>query len=118
MGYTLVNDGIRHFCQTINVGFACTIVTTFDCIVEKTVYGVTVILIVLSCIDTTLCSNRVSTTGRILDTEVEYSESHFAQRSGCRCAGKSGTYNDNVKTTFVGRIYKFLVSFIVTPFFG
>ena len=114
----MVDDGIGYFCQTVNVGFACTIVTTFDCIVEKTVYRVAVILIILSCVDTTLCCDGVSTAWRILDTEVEYSESHFTQRSGCRCAGKSGSYNDNVETTFVGRINKFLVSFIVTPFFG
>ena len=77
--YTLVDDSVRHFSQTIYVSFTGTIVTTFYSIVEQTVNRVTIILIILCSIDTTLCSDRVCTTGRILNTEIEYSETHFTE---------------------------------------
>ena len=77
--YTLVDDSVRHFSQTIYVCFTGTIVATFYSIVEQTVNGVTIILIILCSIDTTLCSDRVCTTGRILNTEIEYSETHFTK---------------------------------------
>ena len=77
--YTLVDDSVRHFSQTIYVCFTGTIVATFYSIVEQTVNRVTIILIILCSIDTTLCSDRVCTTGRILNTEIEYSETHFTK---------------------------------------
>ena len=55
--YALVDNRVGNFSQTINVCFAGTIVTTFDCIVEQTVNRVTIILIILCSIDTTLCSD-------------------------------------------------------------
>ena len=61
--YTLVDDSVRHFSQTIYVCFTGTIVATFYSIVEQTVNRVTIILIILCSIDTTLCSDRVCTTG-------------------------------------------------------
>ena len=49
------------------------------CIRDR-VYRVTVVLVILSSIDTNLCSDGVCTARRVLDAEVEYSETHFAQR--------------------------------------
>ena len=61
LSHALVDDVVRHFGKTIYVGFASTIVATLHCVVEQTVNRVAVVLIVLGCINTTLCSNRVST---------------------------------------------------------
>ena len=118
LSYTLVDDSIRNFSKTINVSLTSTIVTTFDSIIEKTIDRVTIILIVFSSIHTTLRSNRVSTTWRVLDTEVKHIEAHFAKRSCSRSTCKTCTNNDYIKTTFVGRVHQFLVSFIVSPFFS
>ena len=101
----LVDNIVGYFSQTVNVGFAGTVVATLYCIVEQTVHRVAVVLVILSGIDTTLCSDGVCTARRVLDAEVEYSETHFAQRSGSTGTGKSGSYYDDVQTTFVGRVH-------------
>ena len=101
----LVDNIVGYFSQTVNIGFAGTVVATLYCIVEQTVHRVAVVLVILSGIDTTLCSDGVCTARRVLDAEVEYSETHFAQRSGSTGTGKSGSYYDDVQTTFVGRVH-------------
>ena len=61
--HALVNDVVRHFSQTVNVGLARAEVTAFHCVIEQTVNRVAVVLIVLGSIDTTLCGNGVSAAG-------------------------------------------------------
>ncbi|MPN24993.1 hypothetical protein SDC9_172400 [bioreactor metagenome] len=78
MSYTLIDNAVRYFRQTVYVGFAGTVVAPFNRIIEQTVDGVTVVRIILGSIDTPLCSDRVCTAGRILDTEIQYVETHFA----------------------------------------
>ena len=53
----LIYDVYRYISQTVNVGFSCTVISTFDGVVEQTINAVPVILIILSGIDPTLCSN-------------------------------------------------------------
>ncbi len=53
----LVDDGGAHLSETVNVSLPCTIVTTFDRVIEETVDGIVVVLVVLGCVDTTLCGN-------------------------------------------------------------
>ena len=118
LSHALVDDVVRHFGQTVYVGFAGTVVTTLDRIVEEAVYRVAVVLIVFSSIDTALCGDRVSAAGRILNTEVQHVESQLAQRSGSRTAGKTRTNDDDVETTFIGRVHQFLVCFIIGPLFS
>ena len=79
--YALVDDGVRDFSQTIDVGFASTIVTTLDGVVEEAIDGVAVVLIVLGCVDTTLCGDGVCAARGVLNTEVEYVEAHLGERS-------------------------------------
>ena len=75
----LVDDVGTHLSQTVNVGLTGAVVATLDGVVEQTVNGVTVVLIVLGCIDTTLCGDRVCTTGRVLNAEVNHVEAHLAE---------------------------------------
>ena len=72
MSYALVDNGVAYFCQTIYIGFPGTIVTAFDGFVEQTEYRVVIVGIVFGCVDTSLCGDRVCTTGRILITESGY----------------------------------------------
>ena len=58
----LVDDEVRNLSQTIYVSLACAVITTLDCIIEQTVNRVVIVLVVLCCIDTTLCCDRVRTT--------------------------------------------------------
>ena len=52
--HTLVDDAVADLCQTIDVGLAGTLVTTLNSVIEQTVDAVTVVRIVLCCVDTTL----------------------------------------------------------------
>jgi len=58
----------------------------------------------------------VSATGRILNAEIQYVESHFGKRRGSRSSGKTGTYDDDVEATLVGGVHEFLMSLVVGPF--
>ena len=58
--HALVDNVVRHFSQAIHVGFASAVVTTLHGVVEKAIHRVAVVLIVLSSVDTTLSSDRVS----------------------------------------------------------
>ena len=79
----MVNDVVAHFGQTIYVGFAAAIITALDGVVEKTVDGVIVVLIVLGGIDTSLGCDRVGAAGRVADTENLYVVSKFSKSGGC-----------------------------------
>ena len=113
--HTLVDDVITYLRQTIYVRLTRTVVTSLDRIVVETIYGVTIVLVVLRCVDTTLRSDRVRTTRTVLDTEVQYVESHLCERSSSRSTGETRTYNNHVETTFVGRVNEFLMVLIVRP---
>ncbi len=79
LGHTLVDDVVRNLCQTVYVSLTSTVVATLHGVVEEAVDGVAVVLIVLGCIDTTLCSDGVCTTGGVLDAEVEHIKAHLTE---------------------------------------
>ena len=118
LGYALVDDVAGHLGQTIDVGLAGAVVAALHGVVEQAVNRVTVVLVVLCGIDASLCGDGVCTTGRVLNAEVEYFETHFAQRGGCAGSGQARAHHDDVKTALVGGVYQFLMSFVVGPLLG
>ena len=115
LGHALVNDIVRHLSQTVDVGLAGAVVATFHGVIEKAIYRVAVVLVVLSSVDTTLCGDRVGTARRVLDAEVEHVETHLAERSGCAGASQTSTYDDDVKFKFILGVYQALMSLVVGP---
>ena len=115
LSHTLVDDAVRHLGKAIDVSLARTIVAALDRVVEKTIDRVAVVLIVLGGVDATLGGNRVRTARRVLNAEVEHSETHLAKRCGSRRARKARADYDDVQLSFVGRIDQFLMVFIVCP---
>ena len=113
--HALVDDEVRHLGQTVDVGFAGTVVAALDRVVEQTVYRVVVVLVVLRCVDTALRRNRVGTAGRILDAEYLHVVAQFAERSGCRSAAQTGSDNDDVEFAFVGRAHYLDGRLVVAP---
>ena len=113
--YTLVDDVIGNLRQTIDIRLTSAVVTTFDRIVVETINTIAVVLVVLRRVDTALCSNRVRTTRRILDTEVEDVKSHLCKGGSSRSTSQTGTDDDDVETTFVSGINEFLMVLIVGP---
>ncbi len=116
LSHTLVDDIVGHFGETIYVCLACAVVTALHCVVEKTVYGVTVVLIVLGCVYTALGCDRVSAARAVLDAEVEHVEAHLGESRGCRRTGETRADHYDVETTLVCGIDKFLMGLVVGPF--
>ena len=113
LSYALVDNRSAYLCKTVNIGFAAAIVPAFDCIVEKTIYGVVVVLIVLSGIYTSLSRNRMGTAGRIAYTEHLYVISQLTKGSSRGSTAKSCTHNDNLKLALVVGVDK--MHFLLAP---
>ena len=115
--HTLVNNVATHFGQTVHIGLTGTVVTSFNGVTEQTLHTVAVILVILGCIDTTLCSDGVRTARRVLNAENIHFEAHCSQRSSGRGTGQSGSNNNDIYFPLVGGIHQLLTGFIVGPFF-
>ena len=89
----LVDDIVGYFSKTIDICLAAAIVTAFYSVVEQTIDGVIVVLVIFCSIDTTLSGNGVCTTGRITDTENFNIIAELSQRGSCRCTAKACTNN-------------------------
>ena len=75
----MIYDCIADFRKTIYVGLAGAVVASLYGVVEKTIDGVVVVLIVLCGVDASLGSNRMGAAGRIayaedLDIIAQFSE--------------------------------------------
>ena len=103
LGDALVDDEVRVFGQAVHVGFASAEVTALHGIVEQTVNGVAVVLVVLGSVDTTLGSNGVCAAGAILDAERLDIVTKFGKGCGSGCTGKASTNHDHGELTLVGR---------------
>ena len=104
LSYALVNDGCADFCETIDIGFSASVVTTFDGVVEETIDRVIVVLIVLGCIDTTLSRNRVRAARRITDAENLYIITEFTESGSCRSSTMNILYNYSASLVIFGGI--------------
>ena len=80
--YALVDDVVAHFGQTVDIGFAAAIITALDGVVEKTVDGVIVVLVVLGGVDTSLGCDRVGAAGGVADAENLNVVSKFSKGGG------------------------------------
>ena len=67
--HALIDDVVRHLSETMYVGFASAIVTTFQRIVEQTPDAVAVVLVILGGIDSPLSSNTVGSPRAVLKAE-------------------------------------------------
>ena len=104
----LVDDVAADFGQTVDVGFAGTVVAALDGVAEEAFDAVAVVLVVLGCVDAALGSNRVGTTRRVLDAEYVDVEAQCAERSGSRGPCQTGADDDDVEFALVGGVDEFL----------
>ena len=116
--HALVDDVVRHLGKAVDVGLTGAVVATFHGVVEQAIHRVAVVLIVLGSVDTALCGDRVGAAGRVLNTEVQHVEAHFAERCCGTGSGQTGSHYDDVELELVLRVHQALVSFIVGPFLG
>src|SRR5260370_18595789 len=59
----LIDDVRAHFGEPVNVCFTRAEIAAFDRVVEQAINTVAVVLIIFRCIDSTLCGDRLCTTG-------------------------------------------------------
>ena len=101
----------------MHVGFASAEVTALHGIVEQTVNGVAVVLVVLGSVDTTLGSNGVCATGTILDAERLDIVTKFGKRCGSGRTGKASTHHDHRELTLVGGVHELEFELVLGPLF-
>ena len=116
--HALVNDVDAHFRQAVHIGFAGTEVAAFHGIVEETIDRISVVLIVLGCVDASLGSDGVCPAGRILKAEGFDLVAQFRQRSSSGGSGQSCAHHDDLKLALVGRVDQFDLVLVVGPLIG
>ena len=114
--YTLVNNGSTYFSKTIHISLSAAVVTSLDSIIEETIHGVIVVLIILCSIDTTLSCNRVRSTRGIADTENFNVVAEFTEGCGCGCSAKTCTHYNDFKLSLVVGTHKMDFRLTLGPF--
>ena len=118
LGDALVDDEGADFSETVNVRFASAEIAALDRIVEETIDGVVVVLIVFRSVDTALRGDGVSATRTVGDAEDLDVIAKFREgRRGGRAA-ETSTDDDDIQLALVGRADDFHLSLEVGPFFG
>jgi hypothetical protein len=112
----MVDDIIRYFCETVDICFTATVVSTLYGVVKQTINRVVVVPVILGGIYTTQSGDRMCPTGRITDAENLYVIAEFSQRGGCRSTAKTCADNDYIEFALVGRTYDTDVVFVRCPF--
>ena len=114
----LVDDRGADFGQAVNVGFASAEVAALDRVVEQTINGVVVVLVVLRGVDTALRGDGVSAARAVGDAEHLHVEAQFAERRGGGSSAEAGADDDDFQFAFVRRADDFSFGLETRPFFG
>ena len=101
---TLVDDVVAQLRQSIDVCLTCPVVPPLDRVVEEPPDRITILMVVLRCVDPPLCRNTVRTSGRVLDAERLDVVPELGQGRRRRGAGKSGTDDQNRVLPLVVRV--------------
>ena len=114
----LVDDVHRDLGQAMHVGLAGAIIASLDGIVEQSMHRITVVLVILRCVDTSLSGHRMGATGGIVEHEVVHLVAQLGQ--GRRGAGTSqtGTDHNDLVLPLVGRIDQLGAELVFLPLFG
>jgi hypothetical protein len=114
--YGLVDNIYAYLGKAIYIGLTGPEVAAFDGIVEKTVYTVAVIAVVLRCIDTSLRGYAVRTAGTIMKAEAMHAITQFGKGCGGGGSGQAGTYDYYIQLSLVGRVYQLNAETVIAPF--
>ena len=112
----LVDDVVGNLSEPIDVCLSRAEVATLNRVVEKAIYGVTVIAIVLRCIDPALRSDGVGATRGVLIAEAFHLVTKLGQSGGSSAAREAGTDDDDVEFPLVGRVDELGVHLVAGPF--
>ena len=113
----LVDDQVADLGETVDVRLASAIVAALDRVVEETVDGVVVVLVVLRGVDAALRGDRVRATRAVGDAEDFDVVAEFAERRGGGSARESRADDDNIELALVVRIDDANVGLVIGPLF-
>ena len=113
--YALVDDATRHLRQAIYVRFPRAVIAALYGVVEKSVDGIAVVLVILGGVDTPLSRDGVGPAGRILKAERLDLVAHLSQRCRRRSASQARANNDHFDPTLVGRVDQRHGRFVLGP---
>ena len=116
--HTLIDNISRDLSETMDISLTRAVVTTLDGIVEEAVDRVTIVLVILRCIDTSLSGYGVSATGAIGDAEGLDMKSQLCQRRGGRGTGETGSHDDDIELTLIGGVDQLLMTLVIGPLLG
>ena len=116
--HTLVNDCRTYLCETINVCLAAAIISSLDGVIEQTVNGIIVVLVILCGVYTSLSGNGMRAARGIADTEHLYVIPEFAERRCGGCSAKTSSHNNDFKFSLIVGADKMDFRFTLRPLFG
>ena len=117
LGRTVIDDSVGNLSEPIHIGLAGPEIAALDGIVKKAKNRVTVVLIILGCIDSPLGGDGVGATGAVLDAKGFDIIAEFSQRGRCRSSGQTGTDDNDLILAPVGRVDQCITEATVVPFF-
>ena len=118
LGHALINNADRHFREAMDVRFAGAVIAAFQCVVEEAVHTVAVVLIVLGCVDATLCRNTVGAAWAVLETERQYFVAKLRQCGSGTATGQTGAYDNHPELPLVGGVHELLFLLESRPLLG
>ena len=90
LGHTLVDDGRADFGETIDISLAAAVVSSFYCVIEKTIDSVVVVLVILGGVDSSLGGDGMGPSGRVADAENLDIIAQLTEGSGRGGSSQSG----------------------------
>jgi hypothetical protein len=112
----MVDDAHAYLGKAVNIGLTGTEVASFNGIVEKTVNGVSVVLVVFGGVDSTLSRDGMRPTGGVLEAKSLHLVPQFTKGRRRRGTGKSGAYYDDFVFSLVGRVDELGLKLVAFPF--
>ena len=117
LGHALVNNIYTVLSKTMNIGLTGTEISALDCVIEKTVHTVPIVLVILGTVDSTLSGDGVSTAGGILVTKTIHIVSKLTQGGCSRTSSQSRTDHNDLEFSLVGRVDQLGRKAVVFPLF-
>ena len=111
----LVDDVDRYLGEAVHVGFTGPVVAPLHGVVEEAIDRVAVVAVVLRRVDAALSSDRVGTTGGVVEGEDLHVVAELGERGGGRRTGKTGADDDDLELSLVGRVDQLHVELVVVP---
>ena len=112
----MINNIAADLGQPVYISFPGSEIAAFDCIIEKPPVAVAIVLVIFGSIDPSLGCNAVCTARSILNAVAFDVIAQLCQRCCSRTTGKAGSYNNDLKFSFIGGVDQLELKLVSIPF--